>query len=151
MFRNLFEGANTGDAVLRNAPWLKWVVMNIGDPLYRPFPNGRAPFNTARLENALTLTPRSLIGGGGVSATVSLHAPAPAGGAAVMLSSGSTSVATMPASVTVPAGATTAAFVVSTRSTTVWKRLPSSERRRRDHSSEHSRDHAPAQLSRARH
>lgn len=118
IFRNLFEGANVGDAVLRNSPWLKWVVINIGDPLYRPFPTGRAPFNGSRLENALTLTPQSLIGGGSVTGTVSLDAPAPTGGAPVMLSTGSTSVATVPATVSVPAGATTATFNIATRSTT---------------------------------
>jgi uncharacterized protein (TIGR03790 family) len=47
VFRNLFEGANAGDALLRNTQWLKWMVSNIGDPLYRPFPNGLAPFNAA--------------------------------------------------------------------------------------------------------
>jgi hypothetical protein len=30
-----FHGANGGDALLRSA--LKWTILNIGDPLYRPF------------------------------------------------------------------------------------------------------------------
>lgn len=42
---NLFEGANVGDAFLRNTRWLKWAITNVGDPLYRPFPGGRPPFN----------------------------------------------------------------------------------------------------------
>lgn len=46
IFRNLFEGANVGDAVLRNTPLLKWRLVNIGDPLYRPFA-GRAGFPRA--------------------------------------------------------------------------------------------------------
>ncbi len=45
IFRNLFEGANLGDAVLRNTLWIKWNTINIGDPLYRPFPAGKPPFN----------------------------------------------------------------------------------------------------------
>ncbi len=44
-FRNLFEGANVGDAFLRNTAALKWEILYIGDPLYRPFPNGLPPFN----------------------------------------------------------------------------------------------------------
>jgi hypothetical protein len=38
------EGAIVGDALLRNTAWLKWQILNMGDPLYRPFPRGRSPF-----------------------------------------------------------------------------------------------------------
>jgi uncharacterized protein (TIGR03790 family) len=41
---NLLEGANVGDAFLRNTLWLKWMIINIGDPLYRPFAKQRGPF-----------------------------------------------------------------------------------------------------------
>jgi uncharacterized protein (TIGR03790 family) len=44
-FRDLFQGANVGDAFLRNTNFLKWVILYIGDPLYRPFPRGLPPFN----------------------------------------------------------------------------------------------------------
>ena len=40
VFRNLSEGANVGDAFLRNTTYLKWMMLNIGDPLYTPFPAG---------------------------------------------------------------------------------------------------------------
>jgi len=40
VYRNLLEGANVGDAFLRNTRWIKWMIVNIGDPLYRPFPAG---------------------------------------------------------------------------------------------------------------
>src|SRR6185312_15598839 len=43
-FRDLFQGANVGDAFLRNTNFLKWVILYIGDPLYRPFPQGLPPF-----------------------------------------------------------------------------------------------------------
>lgn len=43
-FRDLFQGANVGDAFLRNTAYLKWVILYIGDPLYRPFPQGLPPF-----------------------------------------------------------------------------------------------------------
>lgn len=41
IFAALYDGANVGDAFLRGERWLKWMLINIGDPLYRPFPNGR--------------------------------------------------------------------------------------------------------------
>jgi len=44
VFRNLFEGANVGDAFLRNLPYVRWMNLFIGDPLYRPFPGGVPPF-----------------------------------------------------------------------------------------------------------
>jgi uncharacterized protein (TIGR03790 family) len=43
IFSALYEGANAGDAFMRGERWLKWMIMNIGDPLYRPFPNGKTP------------------------------------------------------------------------------------------------------------
>jgi uncharacterized protein (TIGR03790 family) len=33
---DLLAGANVGDAFLRNTFWLRWMIINIGDPLYRP-------------------------------------------------------------------------------------------------------------------
>jgi uncharacterized protein (TIGR03790 family) len=32
----LLSGASVGDAFLRSTAWLKWMIINIGDPLYRP-------------------------------------------------------------------------------------------------------------------
>ena len=38
-YRNLVrEGANVGDAAMRNTYLLGWHILNLGDPLYRPFP-----------------------------------------------------------------------------------------------------------------
>ena len=63
---------------------------------------------------SLTLNPQSVVGGVQSSTgTVTLSGPAPAGGAQVALSSNN-SAAHVPASVTVPAGATSASFTVST-------------------------------------
>lgn len=64
---------------------------------------------------ALTLNPASVRGGWTSTGTVTLSGPAPAGGAVITLSSSNTNVATVPASITVPAGATSATFTVSTR------------------------------------
>lgn len=44
MALNLLQGANVGDAFLRNTRWLRWMIVNIGDPLYTPFPGGRGQF-----------------------------------------------------------------------------------------------------------
>src|SRR6266446_5301713 len=65
---------------------------------------------------SLTLSPSSVVGGplGSSTGTVTLNGPAPAGGAQVTLSSSDPSVASAPASVTVPAGATSATFTVNT-------------------------------------
>jgi hypothetical protein len=65
--------------------------------------------------SSLTLNPTSVIGGplGASTGTVTLNGPAPAGGAHVLLSSNNAA-ASVPSSVTVPAGATTATFTVTT-------------------------------------
>src|SRR5207253_2130196 len=64
---------------------------------------------------SLTLNPTSVIGGAQSSVgTVALSGPAPAGGAQIMLSSSNRGAARVPSSVTVPAGATSATFTVTT-------------------------------------
>jgi N-acetylneuraminic acid mutarotase len=64
---------------------------------------------------ALQLNPTTVMGGQTSQATLTLSGPAPSGGAVVMLSS-SNSAASVPASVTVPEGAISANFTVSTTS-----------------------------------
>jgi uncharacterized repeat protein (TIGR03803 family) len=63
----------------------------------------------------LTLAPSRVVGGQSSTGTVTLGGPAPSGGAIVALSSSSSSVASVLATVTVPGGATSALFVVSTK------------------------------------
>jgi LmbE family N-acetylglucosaminyl deacetylase len=67
---------------------------------------------------ALSLSQGSVTGGTGVTGTVTLSGPAPAGGAQVMLSDNSGAAST-PASVTVAAGATSASFSVGTSAVAV--------------------------------
>src|SRR5467141_2569424 len=69
--------------------------------------------------SSLALNPMSVIGGSPSTGTVTLSGPAPSGGAAVSLSSGNTAAATVPLSVTVAAGASSATFTVSTSAATV--------------------------------
>lgn len=61
-----------------------------------------------------SLSPSSVRGGTASTGTVTLSGPAPTGGAAVTLTSSNTSVATVPASVTIPANAGSASFSVAT-------------------------------------
>jgi hypothetical protein len=75
------------------------------------------PKDTANLwVTGLTLNPSTVAGNATSTATVTLNAPAPASGASVQLSA--MSPATVPASITVPGGATSATFNVSTTSVT---------------------------------
>jgi hypothetical protein len=67
---------------------------------------------------SLILNPSSVTGGSPSAGSVMLSAPAPQGGAVVSLASSNTAVATVPASVTIPVGATSAAFAVSTSTPT---------------------------------
>jgi hypothetical protein len=77
------------------------------------------PSGGAASMSSLTLNPTSVTGGsGGSTATVALTSAAPTGGASVSLSSSNTAAATVPATVTVPAGATSATFAVTSRSVT---------------------------------
>jgi hypothetical protein len=65
--------------------------------------------------SSLTLNPASVVGGMQSSTgTVTLSGPAPAGGAQVALSSSNPGAASVPSSVIVPAGATSATFTVNT-------------------------------------
>jgi hypothetical protein len=74
--------------------------------------------------NALGVNPASLVGGASATGTVTLSSAAPSGGAVVSLSkalsNGGPGIvpATVPASVTVPAGQTTASFTIGTSSVT---------------------------------
>src|SRR5829696_7671922 len=62
----------------------------------------------------VALNPASVTGGSTSQGTASLTGAAPSGGAVVTLSSSNTSAATVPASVTVPAGAFSATVIAST-------------------------------------
>ncbi len=62
----------------------------------------------------LTVNPTSVVGGNPSTGTVTLSSAAPAGGVAVSLASNLPGSASVPASITVPAGATSATFTVTT-------------------------------------
>jgi hypothetical protein len=62
----------------------------------------------------VTVSPTDVVGGDPSTGTVTLTAAAPSGGFTVALSSDNTTAATVPASVTVPAGSTSARFPIAT-------------------------------------
>jgi len=96
----------------------KFVVLPTSDPnpsvwLFEQSPTSTTP-PTVSL-SSLTLNPTTVVGGSQSSTgTVTLSAAAPSSGAQVSLSSSDTTVAQVPSSVTVPAGATSATFTVTT-------------------------------------
>jgi hypothetical protein len=65
----------------------------------------------------LTFSPEAVTGGDPTTATVTLTGPAPSGGATITLSSANPQRVQVPTSVTVPAGATSASFSVTTSAT----------------------------------
>lgn len=64
--------------------------------------------------SAIALSPATVAGGGSSTGTVTLTGPASAGGITVMLTSGNTGTATVPASVTVPVNASSTTFPINT-------------------------------------
>jgi hypothetical protein len=64
--------------------------------------------------SSFTVNPTSVTGGNPSTGTVTLPSPAPAGGSAVTLTSNLPNAATVPSSVTVAAGATSANFTITT-------------------------------------
>lgn len=74
-FFYVFSGANVGDAFLRSERLLKWKIINIGDPLYRPFPTSTM---AARVQPALVfaLGPRLSLGDTTLDAAIAVSKPA---------------------------------------------------------------------------
>src|SRR5437762_12395433 len=114
------------------AQQLFWRVQGISST------GGAGPFSAARRFTAqagappprpvaslssVSVTPTSVVGGNSSQGTVTLTAGAPAGGAVVGLSNANTAVATVPASVTIAAGATSATFSITTTSVTATTAL----------------------------
>ncbi len=78
VFLYLFEGANVGDALPRSTRLLKWMILNVGDPLYRPFPNG-VHAATHSPEVIFALLPPVALAGGTAEGIIGFNAPRPEG------------------------------------------------------------------------
>ena len=89
-----------------------------GVTVYTPSPGGGTSntvnFDVYPVLSSVTVSPSAVAGGTSSTGTVTLSGPAPLGGAVVSLSSDNTSAATVPASVTVAAGAASATFTIAT-------------------------------------
>jgi uncharacterized protein (TIGR03790 family) len=115
---NLLQGANVGDAFLRNTRWLKWMILNVGDPLYKPFPGALPPFDRPLAVNSLALNPREVVGGySNFSATLTLAEPAPPEGLVVNLWTDNAAVS-VPSSITVEGGEASVTFLAMTAALT---------------------------------
>jgi uncharacterized protein (TIGR03790 family) len=115
---NLLQGANVGDAFLRNTRWLKWMILNVGDPLYMPFPAALPPFDRTVPVNSLALHPREVVGGySDISAILTLAEPAGPEGLTVNLSADNTAVS-LPSTVTVGDGESHITFLMTTTTVT---------------------------------
>ncbi len=110
-----------GNAIIYMISASAFVAISLNDPNPAVLLFERAPTSTPPPSvslSSLSLNPTNVTGGNSSTGTVTLGGPAPSGGAQVALSSSDTSVATVPSSVTVAAGATSATFSVSTSTVT---------------------------------
>lgn len=89
--------------------------------------NGASVFATLLVNplqiSSIVLNPTTVLGGATSAGSITLSGAAPDGGMTVYLTSSLTAAATVPFTVTVPAGTTTAAFTVTTYSVTVAKNV----------------------------
>jgi len=105
---------NGGTAVIYMISASKFVAVPLNDPNPAVWDFELSSTPASASISSLSLNPTSVTGGNSSTGTVTLSGPAPAGGAQVALSSSNTTVASVPSSVTVAAGATSASFTVST-------------------------------------
>jgi len=110
------SGGSRGDFVAPDVSGQGSLLLTQSDRILRLAPFPPSGGGTVALLS-LSLNPASVTGGQGSTGTVTLTGSAPAGGASVSLSSSSAS-ATVPSSVLVAAGSTSATFAITTASVT---------------------------------
>lgn len=96
----------TLDGANNLSPWSEVRKFTVGAPVWTNFA-------------AVGLTPDSVVAGGTIQGRVHIQNVAPAGGQVYTLTSNNPAVASVPASVTVPAGASSATFTVTTHQVSV--------------------------------
>lgn len=100
-----YEAASTQDVVTATVlPQGNYPLQNLSATL----------FVTAADITGLTVTPAEVAGGASSQGTIVINSAAPTGGVVVNLSTSNTAVAQVPATVTIPAGATSAVFSITT-------------------------------------
>jgi uncharacterized protein (TIGR03790 family) len=112
-FLYLFQGANVGDALLRSERLLKWNLLNIGDPLYRPFLNRPTLSTQMAPPIVFALLPPLTLGDTASAAGIAVSsAPSEDLNFAVTVDNGAP--VTVPANVIIPAGRGGVKFPIQT-------------------------------------
>jgi hypothetical protein len=109
-----------GNAVIYMISASKFVALSLNDPnpAILDFEISSAAAPAPASLSSISVNPTSVMGGNSSTGTATLSGPAPSGGAQVALSSSNSTVASVPSSVTVAAGATSATFTISTSAVT---------------------------------
>lgn len=110
----LFHGANVGDALLRSERLLKWRIINVGDPLYRPFPKSAELAERLKPKIIFALLPQMVLGDSTSGAAIALGTRAGSGGESFALKSEHPDLVAPPATVTVPEGSDGVKFQIKT-------------------------------------
>ncbi len=111
----LFHGANVGDAMLRSERLLKWNIINVGDPLYLPFPASSGLAMRVEPDIVLALLPRMALADSSSAAAVGINKPAPTGGLIFSLKTDHPDLLRFPPTVTIPAGQEVVKFQIQTQ------------------------------------
>jgi uncharacterized protein (TIGR03790 family) len=126
-FLYLFQGANVGDALLRSERLLKWNLLNIGDPLYRPFLNRPSLSAQVGAPVVFALLPHLTLGDTVSEGGIAVR-NAPSEDLTFSLTTDNGALVTVPSTVTIPAGHSGVKFPITTHhvsadSTTVRVRV----------------------------
>ena len=112
-FLYLFEGANVGDAFLRSERLLKWNIINIGDPLYRPFLHSPALSARLRAPIIFALASQLMLGDANSGAAVAIDKVA-SQSLDFTITADHPELVTFPSHITLPAGHDAFKFPIST-------------------------------------
>lgn len=112
-FLYLFQGANVGDAFLRSERLLKWNIINIGDPLYRPFLKSPDLGAQIRAPIIFALASQLMLGDANTGAAVGINTIA-SHDLNFAITTDHPDLVTLPGSVTLPAGRDAFKFPITT-------------------------------------
>ncbi|MBV9759736.1 MAG: TIGR03790 family protein [Acidobacteriaceae bacterium] len=110
----LFHGANVGDALLRSERLLKWRIINVGDPLYRPFPKSAEMDERMKPKILFALLPQIMLDDSSVAGAVAVSERAASGGETFAVRSEHPDIVGVPATVTIPEGTDAVKFPIRT-------------------------------------
>jgi uncharacterized protein (TIGR03790 family) len=114
-FLYLFQGANVGDALLRSTRLLKWLILNIGDPLYRPFPNGARVATPQDPELMFALAPQITLADTATVGMIGVNPSAPERGLTFSVKTDRPDLVEAPRSVSIAPGTNAVRFPIQAR------------------------------------